>query len=517
MAQMTNQMTVGTGLFEIVPDLSGFQSRLSGMLSRISGSMTTGALVGVGAAIAAPVIGILGSIAGVKDRAESLLMIGEKLGVPIETMSELDYVAKQVNISITDVANAMRFMQRNLFAAAGGSEAQSRIFAALGLDAKRLVDMRPEEALKNIADAMRGIENPTVRSAVAMQVFGRGGMNIIPMLKLSREEFNRLTNEAHELGVVVSGEASDSLQAYDSAMKRLSASFEGLKILAATELAPVLAGLADKIKGFLVGFRSWLEEHRSAITVIAEAVKKIAVVVAVIGAVKGILVLLGAMLSPLGLIIGAFAFMAESSGLVDLGIRRAIKSTEILGLAWMEWMELFWDGWVNLVNRIAAYFVGKMSDALETISVWMDRAAVFWLALASGKNPYAAMQKVDDARAGRKTDWLAKKAESAADYLRGTANVYGEKFADLWAKIELPKAPEFKPRDLSTGLAKMDLGEGLAKRLETVGAQGAYAYQAAYAIDQRTTTTTVQDQLADIKDLLKQIAVNTDDPMAVVV
>ncbi|HRT22215.1 MAG TPA: hypothetical protein P5318_19060, partial [Candidatus Hydrogenedentes bacterium] len=83
--------------------------------------------------------------------------------------------------------------------------------------------------------------------------------------------------------------------------------------------------------------------------------------------------------------------------------------------------------------------------------------------------------------------------------------------------IELPKAPEFKPRDLSTGLAKMDLGEGLAKRLETVGAQGAYAYQAAYAIDQRTTTTTVQDQLADIKDLLKQIAVNTDDPMAVVV
>ena len=67
-------------------------------------------------------------------------------------------------------------------AAKGSDHARDTLFQ-LGLSMADLRKLSPEDQFTLIADRLSKVENTTRRAALAMEIFGRGGTELLPMLE----------------------------------------------------------------------------------------------------------------------------------------------------------------------------------------------------------------------------------------------------------------------------------------------------------------------------------------------
>jgi hypothetical protein len=89
----------------------------------------------------------------------------------------------------------------------GSSEAASTL-RELGLSASQMLAASPEQQFALFADAIKSIQDPSLRVAAAMNVFGKGAAEIIPLLLEGSAGINAMVREAEDLGVVMSGETA---------------------------------------------------------------------------------------------------------------------------------------------------------------------------------------------------------------------------------------------------------------------------------------------------------------------
>ncbi len=54
-----------------------------------------------------------------------------------------------------------------------------------------------------LADAIQKIDDPTKQAALAVEMFGRNGMTLLPLLRMTREQFTEWGNDASKMGLVL--------------------------------------------------------------------------------------------------------------------------------------------------------------------------------------------------------------------------------------------------------------------------------------------------------------------------
>ena len=174
----------------------------------------------IGAAIAAAfafdaVIGAIQQmITDVTTFADRMQDLQEITGVNTTKLQEFQYVAKIAGVEVDVFSSAVQGLTQRL--ARGGEDAGplGRAFEALGMTARDANgELRKggdivEEAIAKLSQ----MENITQRNVIGAQVFGGAWREMAPVLSLGSQEIERLRKEAHELGVVLSGE---QLQAAD--------------------------------------------------------------------------------------------------------------------------------------------------------------------------------------------------------------------------------------------------------------------------------------------------------------
>lgn len=72
-------------------------------------------------------------------------------------------------------------------------------FVKLGVSAQKLSQKTPEEQFYILANAIAAIDNPSQKAAVAMDVFGKSGTALPPMLNLGVEGIEQRANQASKL------------------------------------------------------------------------------------------------------------------------------------------------------------------------------------------------------------------------------------------------------------------------------------------------------------------------------
>lgn len=107
--------------------------------------------------------------------------LSSQLGESAGSLLVLRQAFEDTGVGADAMAQSLGIMRRNLQAVAesGGNET----FKKLGLDAKELSKMGAEDQLSAIAGAFENLTNPTEEAAVAMEVFGRGGLKMLTLLK----------------------------------------------------------------------------------------------------------------------------------------------------------------------------------------------------------------------------------------------------------------------------------------------------------------------------------------------
>jgi hypothetical protein len=304
-------------------------------------------LAGLGAAIATP---LLASTKVFAKMGDDLAKMSARTGFTVETLSELGFAADLSGASMEVLENGVRKMQRTLVDAATGMASAQEALAILGLTVADLDQLSPEKQFKLIADRLARIEDPTIKAAVAMELFGRSGTQLLPMLAGGAAGIEQLQEQARKLGLTISTEDAKAAERFSDTLSILWKVLKQGVFTVGSALVPVLSQLAQWVTKVAVSAGEWIKRNKElVVTVLQVAVgivaaglalvtlgyaiiglsKALAILATVVTGVGVALKLLAAVLAflvtPIGLVItavvalGAYILYATGAGVKALG------------------------------------------------------------------------------------------------------------------------------------------------------------------------------------------------------
>lgn len=174
--------------------------------------------------------------------ASSLGEQAQQLGVTTKALQEYRFAATQAGIEQGEMDQALSQLTRRMGDAAEGAKAPKKAFERLGVsirDAKgNLIDAG--DAIPLIAEGLEKIESPAERAAILVDLFGKAGQKLEPLLKGGSKSVNELRDAAQRLGVVLS---EDQIKKADDAADTLGK----LKTVLEAKIAGVVADNADAV------------------------------------------------------------------------------------------------------------------------------------------------------------------------------------------------------------------------------------------------------------------------------
>lgn len=193
---------------------------------------------------------VIESAAGLKDMAE-------KTGASVENLSGLSAVAKLVGQDMGGVEAAMTKFAKNLAGTSDESKGTAHALDTLGLKMRDLRQMDSAESLKLVADKLAEYRDGVGKTAMAQDLFGKSGAQLLPFLK----------DLAESGDLVVKTTAAQALQAddYEKGLKRLTIAKNSLYKSITVELLPAAND-----------FLSWLLEAKSSVGSLTGAVQQMA-------------------------------------------------------------------------------------------------------------------------------------------------------------------------------------------------------------------------------------------------
>ena len=208
-------------------------------------------LGGVGAAfsvlggVAASVFSVQ-AVKGAVDMLDQLDDLSEKTGIATEALSALRYAGEVVGTPVEALATGIRKLSLNMAAAAGGGKEQAAAFQAIGVSFKNLDgSLRgSDQVLGAIADKFASFRDGPEKAALAVELFGKAGADMIPLLNKGSAGMDELRAEAERLGVVFSGDLAGQAAEFNDNLKKIQISAQGFATTLAAELVPSLNELA---------------------------------------------------------------------------------------------------------------------------------------------------------------------------------------------------------------------------------------------------------------------------------
>ena len=235
-----------------------------------------GALIGAAAAVGGLLVlrqatrAMTGLITETAALGDTLQKTSIRTGASVEFLSEMTFAAEQSGASFQSLNAGIRRFSRVTSDAQNGLAEAVRGFEGVGLSIANLTkgdgSLRTiEELLPLVADGFAKMTDDTKAAAVAQELFGRGGTDLLVFLKEGSAGLNKFALEARALGVSFGDDfAQNSADATD-AVNRLEKAWLGLKVQLAGPVLEAVTKVANALTEKLV-----TPEVREAISDIGE-------------------------------------------------------------------------------------------------------------------------------------------------------------------------------------------------------------------------------------------------------
>ena len=219
---------------------SGALKRVNEQSSRMATSFNAarGPMIALGGAAAGAVLqfGRLG------DEVQKMSI---RTGFSTESLSELRFAMEQAGTSIQGFEVGVRRMSGFIEDAKDGLATSTDAMDKLGVSVDDLKGKSPEEAFFTLANAMAGIEDELTKAALAQDIFGRSGTQLLPLLAEGADGIEKLRQEARDLGIVMDQETANKAAKMQDAINSAKQSMNGLAITVGSALAPAITLLAE--------------------------------------------------------------------------------------------------------------------------------------------------------------------------------------------------------------------------------------------------------------------------------
>lgn len=182
--------------------------------------------------------------------ADELQDLSGKLGISTEQLSKWAYVANLSGTDIETVARSVNLLGKNLAAAADPTSKMGETFAALGISVKDAAgNLRSaEDVLPEIADRFKALDNQTTETALALQLFGKSGAEMLEFLNRGAGGIKDLEDELASLGGVISTDTARAAEQFKDELSKLQIVGRGLGLQIAQELLPTLIDTAQEFR-----------------------------------------------------------------------------------------------------------------------------------------------------------------------------------------------------------------------------------------------------------------------------
>lgn len=219
-----------------------------GMLGSVLGKLGPAGLL-AGASIAALGVGITALVMPVARVGDEFFKLSQKTGGSVEALTALDYAAKLSDVSTEGMTKALQKLSVAMFDTQINGVEGSAALRALGVSATDVNgQIRPtEQVLLDLADKFSAMPDGADKAALAVKLFGKEGLSIIPFLNQGRAGITALMEEAQRLGLVMSEDVARASEVFNDNLTRLSAIFEGVQRQIGAAVIPVLADFTEQV------------------------------------------------------------------------------------------------------------------------------------------------------------------------------------------------------------------------------------------------------------------------------
>ena len=268
-------------------------------------------LVAVGGAV----VGALGGVAvSAGKSADEINTLAKQTGMS-DTLQKFAYASDIIDVDLNTLTKSYAKLTKQMSAARDGTGAAAEAFATLGVsvtDANgQLRDN--EEVFAEVIAALGNIENETERDALAMTIFGKSAQELNPLILGGADALAEMGDEAEALGLVLSQDTLDSLNAFNDVIDSSKAKFKALKDVIGAKVVEAISPYFDDITAAIDRFVSKLAEVPS------ETIATIGAIAGVVAGIGSFLVIGGKIAGIIGSAISGFGALATAIGAASAG------------------------------------------------------------------------------------------------------------------------------------------------------------------------------------------------------
>lgn len=204
------------------------------------------------AAVTGAMFGLAKSAANYGDH---LAKTSQKVGMSVQSLAALEHAAKLADVSQDELSVGLVKLTRNASDTAKGTGESVAAFAALGLSVQDASGkLKSSDVLfAEIAERFAQMEDGAGKTALAVQLFGKSGANMIPLLNAGKVGLKEAADEAKRLGLIISNDQARASEKFNDDLTRLEGATRGLGLAVGQQLIPPLNNLIDVLIKFQTG------------------------------------------------------------------------------------------------------------------------------------------------------------------------------------------------------------------------------------------------------------------------
>lgn len=207
----------------------------------------TAAGVLAGGLVAAATAAVLMTTSAGK-QVEAIDQLSQKTGIAIQSIQGWSVIMAENGFQADTLTGSMRTLSKQMIDARNPASQAASTFDELGISITTLGST--EETIRAVSDKFKEMPDGADKARLAVTLFGKAGLEMIPMLNRGSAAFDESRAAALRFGAVLSGEQVTALNAVDDASDRLGVALQGLKLqLAATFAGSVQSGIEAVTNG----------------------------------------------------------------------------------------------------------------------------------------------------------------------------------------------------------------------------------------------------------------------------
>jgi hypothetical protein len=360
------------GLSSTAGKVSGGLKGLAGAAGGLSGALGSLVPLATGAGLAAMAKGAI-------DAADNMNDLSQKTGVSVESLSKFQQAANASGTSIEGVGAAMIKLNKGLAAGTGPAADALKTLGLSATDARGKLKTT-DQVMLEVADKFAKMPDGANKTALAMQLFGKAGADMIPLL-------NGGSKAITDLSATMTGAFAKGADNLNDKLAALQGKLLALGVNIGTALMPALNVIADLVMGLANAFAAMpgpLQAIVGGVVALAAAFVVLAPAISAVISIAGVLagLKIGATIAGWAALAGPAitAISAAFSGLLAF-----LTGTLLPGLL------AFFSGpvgWTVLavaaVVAMAIAFRKPLGDFLNWLWEWGKPIREFWVNLWDG-------------------------------------------------------------------------------------------------------------------------------------